>query len=173
MPSLWGRYTHLDNLKRYEGKCVSRKLREQSNELKSLKEKLKEKDKTIEVTTKQKDKYHNYYKQLLEISNNKLNTDNISAFHYITSYYNEADPLKEITYKDYKKARDMMYLKNMPHDEQILEDIFVSYRNKKLHKMLGDIIIKLYRTDDPKKQSLWSTDGSRNKYVVRRQNKAL
>jgi hypothetical protein len=134
--------------------------------LKTLKQKL-------EDTTKQKDEYHNYYKQLLEISNNKLNTDNISAFNYIISHYNEADPLKEITYKDYKKAREMMYIKNMSHDEQILEDIFIAYKHKRLHKMIGDIIIKLYLTDDPKKQSFWSTDGSRSKYVVRKQNKAL
>lgn len=160
------RYTRLDNLKRHEGKCVSKKLQDKDIELKSLKQKLDE-------TTKQKDEYHNYYKQLLEISNNRLNTDNIGAFNYIINHYNNADPLKEITYKEYKKARNMTYIKNTPHDEQIIEDIFVAHKHKRLHKMLGDIIIKLYRTSDPKKQSLWSTDGSRNKYVVRRQNEAL
>jgi hypothetical protein len=148
-------------------------LEEKDKMVKEKDKMVKANEKALEETTKQKDEYHNYYKQLLEISNNKLNTDNISAFNYIISHYNEADPLKEITYKDYKKARDMKYLRNMPHDEQILEDIFISYKHKRLHKLLGDIIIKLYRTDDPKKQSLWSTDGSRNKYVVRKQNAAL
>lgn len=168
-----GRYTRYDNLKRHEGKCVAKRLQDKDN---ALRHKNKENEilkQRLEETTKQKDEYHNYYKQLLEISNNRLNTDNISAFNYIISHYNEADPLKEITYKEYKKARDMTYIKNKPHDEQIIEDIFIAHKNKRLHKMLGDIIIKLYRTDDPKKQSLWSTDGSRNKYVVRKQNKAL
>lgn len=181
------RYSRSDSLKRHEARCVVKKLQDKDNENEMLKRLLeekdkivkekdkmvKEKDKTIEETTKQKEEYRNYYKQLLEISNNKLNTDNISAFNYIICHYNEADPLKEITYKDYKKARDMKYLRSMPHDEQILEDIFIAYKHKHLHKTLGDIIIKLYCTDDPKKQSLWSTDGSRNKYVVRKQNDKL
>jgi hypothetical protein len=163
-----------------ENKMLKLLLEEKDKMVKEKDKMVKEKDKIVkanekalEETTKQKEEYYNYYKQLLEISNNKLNTDNISAFNYIISHYNEADPLKEITYKDYKKTRDMMYLKNIPHDEQILEDIFIAYKHKRLHKMIGDIIIKIYRSENPKKQSLWSTDGSRNKYVVRKQNNTL
>jgi hypothetical protein len=175
-------FTTLGSLKRHGTRCVLQKLHEKDIELLNKEKELQsfKKEKEIEIDMikkenaynekelRQKTEFIHYYKQLLELTDNKIKDPNVSAFNYIVTNYTKAVPLKRITYKDYKKAKNFKYSGKLPHDEQILEDLFVSYKHKKLHKDIGNIIIKLYRNTDPTMQSLWSTDESRMKYIVRK-----
>ena len=53
-----------------------------------------------------------------------------------------------------------------------MEDEFVSiisYNHTQccLHQYLGDFIVKYYKKDDPKQQSVWSSDVSRLTYIIK------
>jgi len=40
-------------------------------------------------------------------------------------------------------------------------------KHKTVGKYLGDFIVKLYKKDDPKAQSIWNTDDNRLTYIIR------
>ena len=63
---------------------------------------------------------------------------------------------KEKTDEEIRKSKD-----------QFMDIIINKFDKDLLERYLGDIIIKCYKKDDPKKQSLWSSDTSRLTYVVR------
>jgi hypothetical protein len=49
-----------------------------------------------------------------------------------------------------------------------MDIIFSRYKNKVLHKFIGDILVKAYKKKDPKDQGLWATDSSRMTYAIKR-----
>lgn len=56
-------------------------------------------------------------------------------------------------------------------DKSTEEVIIHYYEKKKLHELLGKLLIQEYRKDDPKKQSIWSSDVSRLTFILRQLTK--
>jgi hypothetical protein len=88
-------------------------------------------------------------------------TKSISTSKFITQRLTQAPPLimnkKEVSglleYTPDKKYQPIDY-------------IFSSYDNKELDKWIGDLIIKIYKKENPFDQSIWSTDTSRFSFLV-------
>lgn len=117
-----------------------------------------------------------YSKQIIEnmkTEKQRLQQDNIEMKQYIKNTkpttYNIS--VKKLVQQTYPNAPYLAMLENYAiiHED---EDSFTKdliYCNKKniLNSYLGDIIIKYYKKEDPKDQSLWSTDSSRFKYILK------
>jgi len=92
------------------------------------------------------------------IKNTKPTTYNISV--------------KKLVQQNYPDAPHLAMLENygVIHENEDIDftrDLIYFYKKNKLNAYLGDIIIKYYKKEDPKDQSLWSTDSSRLKYIIK------
>ena len=92
-----------------------------------------------------------------------LNNDNsihisTGQIKNILTQHSTGPPLEKIT--------DMSQVFN-EDDELFLEDIAYDYRHKILHKTLGDSLVTIYKTADPKNQAVWNTDSSRLNYLIK------
>ena len=147
-----------------------------SEKLKNTEEKLKNTDEKLKNTEVERITYKvkydmcnetiEYHKKLLErsgtIINNTLDvaskTANIalSSINYLMATCGDAKKLKKI--KDYGRTCD---------DEIPIEDTLIyKYENGQLHKFFGDILIKEYKKEDFKTQSVWNTDTARQNYAI-------
>jgi hypothetical protein len=157
-------YSRKDSMKRHEAQCSMKIIKEKDDML-------DKKDFLLGVKEKELMKYEeelHYFKQLVQLSSKSDNKD-ISTFKYINDTYSDADPLKAITYEEFTENNDIQFVEgDNDYDEQLIEDILYSYRHKTLPSYIGKVIIRIYKKDDPSEQSLWNTDESRLKYMVRK-----
>ena len=100
----------------------------------------------------------NYYKQLLREAGG-LVKKSVSSLTYIVDNYENAPALQTISLDEFKNLKD--------NEKKIVEEILSAYKHKTLDKYLGNYIIKLYKKDDPKVQSIWNTDDSRLTYLIK------
>jgi len=155
----------------------------QSKEIEELKQKIHnlEKEKELFVKDKEIAKLEveaKIYKEFAEKGTNSKNTTNSNNninngiiinnnLNYVNKHFKDAPPLKKIT--DYKlNGLDMNDDANL---DKLIDDIIYFHKNKSLHKVIGDHIIKLYKKDDLKEQSFHTTDVSRRKYLVKLEKK--
>ena len=99
-----------------------------------------------------------YYKQML-MEAGGLVKKSVSALTYSINNYNDTPYIKAIEVNDIDKF-------NNPNKE-IVEDILSAYKHKTLNKYLGELILKLYKKDNPVDQSIWNTDDNRLTYIIK------
>ena len=83
----------------------------------------------------------------------------VSTMSYIVKNYNEAPALegpKNVAALHYDKT-----------PQEFIERVIYEYRHENLIPYIGNIILKDYKKDDPKKQSLWNSDTARLTYIIR------
>jgi len=145
-------------------KIKDEEIKKQTKEIEELKQELlrikQDKDKEIaklEVEAK-------IYKELSEkeknINNGIIINNNMS---YVNKHFKNAPPLKKIS--NYKI--NGIDLDDNTQIEKLTENIIYSYKNKCLHKLIGDHIIENYKKDDLQLQSFHATDVARRKYLVK------
>ena len=156
-------FTRSNSLMRHKNVCLKKK----DEELK-LKNLVKELNSQLELS-RTENKYYinemdhykeetNYYKQMLREAGG-LVKKSVSSLTYIVDHYENAPALQTITMGD---------IKILENDEKkFIEDIISAFKHKTLGKYLGSLIIKLYKKDDPKSQSIWNTDDSRLTYLIK------
>lgn len=96
------------------------------------------------------------------LANNAQNVT-MSALNYANKIYKDAPYIKPI--ENFK-------IKNLDYDNnneksQLIETILYHARTNSLDKLLGDHIVKHYKTDDPAEQMFHSTDVARLSYIVK------
>lgn len=156
-------FTRISNLTRHYKICTDK-----NEEIETLKLKVEqyEKDRKQykkDVTFHVKETNHykeevEYYKQLLREAGG-LVKKSVNALTYAVDNYDNAPPIKSITINEIDT-----FDKNT---DKIVNDILSAYKHKTIGKYLGDIIIKVYKKDDPKTQSIWNTDDSRLTYLIK------
>lgn len=82
-----------------------------------------------------------------------------SALNYIIKHYNNAPCIQEFT--------KFELLTKGNADYSIAEIVIHKYNYGELCSYIGDIIVGEYKTDDPSKQALWSSDVNRLAYLIR------
>jgi hypothetical protein len=178
---------HKSSYYRHLKKCDLEK-KESDNEL-ILKLKLAEKDKELlekekEFANKEIEMLKKLEKEKTELLNNFMNNANqiinktqdnaklsteaiqnvsISAIKYANEKFQNAPPLLTL---------DNFNINNLDFDnikdrESITETLVYHAKLKSLDKLLGEHIIKNYKKEDPKNQSIHTTDCSRLNYIVR------
>ena len=180
-------FKHDSSFYRHKKKCEL-KIKESEKEL-LLKLKLVEKDKELlekekEYEKKEKELYKKLEKEKTELLNNFMNNANqiinktqdnaklsteaiqnvsISAIKYANEKYNNAPPL--LTLENFNINN--LDFNNIKDKESITETLVYHAKLKSLDKLLGEHIIKNYKKEDPKQQSIHTTDCSRLNYIVR------
>ena len=119
--------------------------------IKGLKSKIKSLEKDVE-----------FYQKTLNDSK-VIVKGNLSAFAFINKNYTKTPVLTKPNFKLLKGFKEIGD-KGQP---KFIENMVYKFINKIAHEEIGDIICDYYKKDDPKLQSLWVTDPSRNSYVIR------
>jgi hypothetical protein len=105
--------------------------------------------------------YDNTSRYIAQNINNGIIINNNMS--YVNKHFKNAPPLKKIT--NYKI--NGIDLDDNTQIEKLTENIIYSYKNKCLHKLIGDNIIENYKKDDLQLQSFHATDVARRKYLVK------
>ena len=94
-------------------------------------------------------------------------TYNVSIKKYIQQSYPDAPHL--IKLDDYATFKEKEYDDDDDKDDDKIfaSTLIMYYKEKKLHHFLGNFIIKNYKKEDPKDQSLWNSDVSRLTYIIK------
>ena len=151
-------FCRTSNLMKHKKICTNLKTKNMEESYKS----------EIEILNTKVDKYKsesyhykeeiNYYKQMLREAGG-LVKKSVSSLTYAMDNYNNAPAIKTITIQEIDSFDNS--------EKKIVEDILSSYKHKTLGKYLGDFILKLYKKDDPKDQSIWNTDDNRLTYLIK------
>jgi hypothetical protein len=93
--------------------------------------------------------------------NAETNAKSLSTVKYISKHLNKAQPLK------YKKDEIVGLLEyNVSKKYKPTDYMIYHHSIKKLDKWIGDIIIQIYKKENPFEQSVWATDSSRYSYLI-------
>lgn len=123
-----------------------------NKEIEELKQKLLEAESKVKI-----------YKELSEKNKNINNIVINNNLNYVNKHFKDAPPLKKIS----NYIINGLDLEDDTIGDEITESIIYSYKNKCLHKLIGDHIIKNYKKDDLSLQSFHATDVARRKYLVK------
>ena len=96
--------------------------------------------------------------------------NSVSTLSYVAINYKDAPALAPID--DYSKITFDLDSEDEDRDldkskKEFIELMIIKYEKNILDRYLGNMIIKCYKKDNPKQQSIWSSDTSRLTYVVR------
>ena len=106
---------------------------------------------------------NNLIEKALDIAmlNAKSNNKSLNMMSYAVKHFNSAPPIKLL------EGTELAGLITYESKHTIEELLVHHYETKTLSKFLGDMIIRVYKKKNPKKQSMWATDISRLSFIVR------
>lgn len=154
------KFTSAPGLSRHKNKfckidVIKEQLRDELKkefELELMRQQLEHKDEIIKTIKEDNQELKQYIK-----TTKPTTTYNISIKKMIQQTYPNAPHLERLD--DYSILHD--------DNTDLMQDLIYYSRKNRVNKYIGDIIIKFYKKDDPKDQSLWSTDSSRLKYIIK------
>ena len=149
-------FSRMCNLTRHTKICTHK-----NNEVNELKIKLQQYETNIKHYIEENEHYKaetSYYKQMLHEAGG-LVKKSVGSLTYIVDNYENAPALQTISMKDIKILEE--------NEKRFIEDVLSAFKHKTVGKYLGSLIIKLYKKDDPKIQSIWNTDDSRLTYLIK------
>ena len=101
---------------------------------------------------------NDYHKQMLNEAGGIVKKS-VSALTYIMSNYGSAPTIEMLDIDDLENLEQ--------NNKKLIEDVISAHKHKTLDKYLGDSIKTLYKKNNPKDQSVWSTDTSRLTYLIK------
>jgi len=111
-----------------------------------------------------------FYKKIIA-DNSSLGKQQISIVNNNLLVVNKNVHTKTFLMKNFIDAPDIYpftnFLDYIKDEEDLTDNIIQYYQNGKLDDFISDMIIKEYKKENPKDQSLWNTDCSRLKYVIK------
>lgn len=158
-------FSRLDNLKRHQDNCNAKSIFNRNRELEmdSMK-------KEIRYTNKMNDfleKEVIYYKKIIGVAGG-MATKAVGSLSHIVTNYEDAPPIEKVKLIDVRKLMNTENRSIKDYENRLIDEIFHSYNHGNVGQYIGDIIIKLYKKDDPSQQSLWNTDSSRLTYLIKK-----
>lgn len=130
------------------------KLEEEKNKLASQLD--KEKTETIKELKGELKNNNNYYKQMINNAGTLVHKS-MTTMEYLVKNYNSAPQLQQLT--DYSDISD--------NEQKLIDTMIYHQKRDTLHEYFGNYIIKNYKKNNPKDQSMWNTDSDRLNYIVR------
>ncbi len=97
------------------------------------------------------------------LNNSQIAKKSISTLGYAIQNFQDAPTICLLE----GKKLDGLIEYNGNTDKSLEEVLIHHFDKKKLHQLLGDLIIKEYKKENPKKQSIWSTDVSRLTFILK------
>jgi hypothetical protein len=126
-----------------------------------------------ETAEKIKDIYEteNEYHKKVAVNAGQIVNKTMNMLTYAVQNFKETPQLEML---DSKTARKLLKYessdgkpKNKLNDDQTAEYIAKITEAKSLPKHLGNVLVNHYKKDDPNHQSLWTTDASRMKFIIK------
>jgi hypothetical protein len=171
-------FTQRSNLSRHKKKCI---IKEKKEENEIIVEKLQMK---LDMAEKEKEIFKKMEKEKSDLLSNFMNNANtiINKAHdntKITAQAIQSVSMSALKYANekYKAAPVLLPIENFNINNlnfekkedraQLLEVLIYNAKLKSLDKLLGEHIIQNYKKDNPKEQSIHTTDCSRLNYLVR------
>lgn len=105
----------------------------------------------------------NHLKTLINNAGAVIKTS-VSALSYITQNYHDAPVIRKL--KDFSYLQEID-AENSDEEFDLTQLIINHQKDKTIVKYLGNIIVEAYKTEDPSKQSIWSSDSVRLTYIIR------
>ena len=99
-----------------------------------------------------------HLKSIVNNSGSLIKTS-VSTMAYVIKNYKEAPALESLT--------DSSIINCEKNNVAFVENLIYEYNHNKLDVYIGDFIIKIYKKDDPSKQSVWNSDTNRLTYLIR------
>ena len=140
--------TELSNLRRDKNNEITELTRAKDNEIAYLRKELSNYREEL-ASLKTATNNHTY-------NNNRI-TITTGQIMKLLPEYSTAAPLSRLT--------DMSQIFN-EHADNFLMDIVYDHRNNILHESIGNSIIELYKKVNPQRQAIWTTDTSRQNYIL-------
>ena len=151
-------FTRSHGLSRHQNICS---LKNEHDENEKLKQKLREAQKELQTQQKEINDHKTekeYYKKLID-NYSKMGPRTFNSLTYVMNNYGDAPHLRKI------EPHKIEFFQNV--GDTSIENIISDYRNKKIVSSLVSIIKKMHSKEDPKNQSIWSTDTSRYNYIIK------
>jgi hypothetical protein len=104
-------------------------------------------------------KDNTHFQQKVINNNNKVTMNMTNALNYVMANYSNAPGLKQLT--SYKTIIDR-------NEKDLVRRLTECFSAKKLDVYLAEEIVNAYQTEEPEQQSLWNTDSSRLKFIVKK-----
>ena len=144
------------NLSRHDKSCLSKKniSIELQKQIIALNEKLDVQNKLLA----DKDATINMLKSMVNNAGSLVKSS-MSTMNYVIKNYNEAPAIEY--FKDYS------LLHNEQDDDDFIATLVEEHKNNTLHSYIGQFIVKYYKKNNPKDQSIWNSDTNRLTYVIR------
>lgn len=89
------------------------------------------------------------------------NKKSVNMLSYAMKYFKDAPPIELL------EGEKLNNLITYDGNEEIHRAIISSFNLKKLHMFIGDMIINVYKKDNPKDRSFWLTDRSRLSFIIK------
>ena len=153
-PDTLSKHINTCKIKQCEENELKRQLIEHNHEFELLNLKL---DKYKDESEHYKEEMNYYKKMLMEAGG--LVKKSVSALTYSIQNYDMAPPIQSIQINDIDTFESS--------NKKTVEDVISAYKHRTMSKYIGDIILKIYKKEDPKKQSVWNTDDTRLTYLVK------
>jgi hypothetical protein len=96
----------------------------------------------------------------LASTNSHIINSSISAIKHLTMYHKNAPALRQIV--DFTTFHI-----EYPDNTSFIKAVVQQQRDKTLDVFIGEYLVKIYKTDDPFQQSIWTTDAVRFSYLIR------
>jgi hypothetical protein len=138
------------------------KEKDSNNKLRDENEELKKQNRTI---TEEKNKLID-----LATSNSDVAKKSMSIMTYALKHFNDAPPIGLLEDEQFNKMSNLLIYDDngkKKTNKSIEEIIIFHHKQNTLNKIIGDLIVGVYKKNDPKKQSTWSSDVSRLTFIVR------
>jgi hypothetical protein len=141
-------FSRISSLVRHQKNCTY------NNEVVLLKNKLEQAEKENKFIAEE----NAYHKQMLNEAGG-LVKKSVSTLSYVMHNYGSAPTIEMLDVDDLEDLEQ--------NNKKLVEDVISAHKHKTLDKYLGDSITTLYKKENPKDQSVWSTDTSRLTYLIK------
>lgn len=152
-------FAHSSGLSRHKNICDAKVCME--NQIGRLNMELGHKDELLRKAEETIDILKSDVRHLKHIVDNSgsIVKTSVSTVAYVIKHFQETPILEPL--------KDFTAICNNQCNQDFVETLIYEFNNGHLHVYIGDFIIKLYKKDDPTKQSLWNSDTNRLTYLIR------
>jgi len=130
-----------------------------------LEDKINELNDKISQITNEKEKILN-----IATTNAKVAKKSMSAMSFALKHYENAPPIGLLEDDEFDEMSNLLMYDSSGRrktEKSIEEVIIFHHKQCTLSKILGDLIVKVYKKSNPRKQSAWSSDITRLTFIIK------
>lgn len=124
-------------------------------------------DQTKNIDGEYFDKKIEYYRNVIGVAGG-LAAKAVSSMSHVVNNYSDAPAIRKLTIQDIRSHENFKYCSTKNYEDKMIDQVLYAYNNGNIGEYVGDIIVGVYKKQDPMEQSIWTTDTSRLTYVIKK-----